>query len=84
MARKLRILLILLLLSALALGGLGFQVSAPFLQGDEPPPAPEERPDADEIAELIAQSGSTDGIMFLGFIIFLLSIAPILLLKKNW
>ncbi|MFO7586397.1 MAG: hypothetical protein R6W69_16845 [Anaerolineales bacterium] len=84
MTRKLRIPLIFLLLSVLALGGLGFQVAAPFFQADGPTPEPGERPDADEIAELIAQSGSTNGIMFLGLVIFLLSIVPMFLLRKDW
>jgi hypothetical protein len=84
MTKKLQITLILLLVSALALGGLGFQAAAPFFQTDGPTPEPGERPDADEIAELIAQSGSTDGIMFLGFMIFLLSVVPMLLLRKDW
>jgi hypothetical protein len=77
MTQKLRIPLILLLLSVLALGGLGFQA-------DGPTPEPGERPDADEIAELIAQSGGTDGIMFLGFVIFLLAVVPMVLLRKDW
>jgi hypothetical protein len=84
MAKKLRIPLILLILSVLALGGLGFQMAAPLFQADGPTPEPGGRPDADEIAELIAQSGSTNGIMFLGFVIFLLAIVPMFLLRKDW
>jgi hypothetical protein len=83
MKRKLQIALILLLISLLTLSGLAFQMTAPLLEVDEPPP-PGERPDADEIAALIAQSGGTDGIMLLGILIFLISVVPMFLLKKDW
>lgn len=83
MKRKLHIALVLLLISLLTLSGLAFQMAAPLFAADEPPP-PDERPDADEIAALIAQSGGTDGIMLLGILIFLISIAPMFLLKNDW
>ena len=82
MKRKLQITLVVLLISLLTLSGLAFQMAAPLRDADEPPP-PTERPDAEEIAALIAQSGGTDGIMLMGILIFLISVVPMFLLRKD-
>jgi hypothetical protein len=81
MTQKLRIPLILLLLSILALGGLGFQVAAPLFQTD----APEPGDDMEELDPyLTSEAGGSDGIVLLGFLIFLILLVPLFMLRKEW
>jgi hypothetical protein len=82
MTQKLRIPLILLLLSALALGGLGFQAAAPLLQTDSPEPGNDVEEPIDPY--LTSEAGGSDGITLLGFLIFLIILIPLFILRKEW
>jgi hypothetical protein len=81
MTQKLRIPLILLLLSILALGGLGFQVAAPLFQTD----VPESGGDVEALDPyLTSEAGGSDGIVLLGFLIFLIILVPLFILRNEW
>jgi hypothetical protein len=82
MAQKLRIPLILLLLSVLVLGGLGFQVAAPGFQTDAPEPGDDLEEPIDPY--LTSEAGGSDGIVLLGFLIFLIILVPLFMLRKEW
>ncbi len=84
MTRKLQITFILLLLTALAISGMAFQAAAPFFQIDTPTPEPDLVTDDEDMASTIAQAAKSDGITFLGILIFLIILAPLLMLRKNW
>ena len=85
MTQKLRIPLIFLLLSVLALGGLAFQVAAPFFQIDTPTPEGEviQAEDGEALLEQ-SQAANSDGIAFLGILIFVIILVPLLVLRKDW
>jgi hypothetical protein len=85
MTQKLRIPLIFLLLSVLALGGLAFQVAAPFFQIDTPTPEGEviQAEDSEALLEQ-SQAANSDGITFLGIVIFVIILVPLLVLRKEW
>ncbi|PKN94386.1 MAG: hypothetical protein CVU44_04695 [Chloroflexi bacterium HGW-Chloroflexi-6] len=87
MTQKLRIPLIFLLLSVLALGGLAFQVAAPFFQIATPTPEGQviqaEEEDSEALLEQ-SQAANSDGIAFLGILIFVIILVPLLVLRKDW
>jgi hypothetical protein len=85
MTKKLQLSLIFLLLSMLALSGLAFQAAIPFFQIDTPTPESGVAPDAEEdTASLVAQAANSNGLTFMGILIFLIIFVPLWILRKDW
>ena len=85
MTQKLRILLIFLLLPALALSLLAFQLAPPFFQIDTPGPEVDTvQPENLEPIQEESQAANSDGIVFLGIFIFAIILLPMLILRKEW
>ena len=86
MTQKLRILLVFLLLSTFALSGLAFQVASPFFQIDDTPTPVTEfiQPEDGEPPLDVSEAANSDGIAFLGILIFTIIIIPIWVLRKEW
>ena len=63
---------------------MAFQAAAPFFQIDTPTPEPDLAADDEDMASTIAQAAKSDGITFLGILIFLIILVPLLMLRKSW
>lgn len=83
MTQKVRILILLFLVSALVLSGFGFQAAAPFFQIDTPTPEVEVIQTEESEPSLEAQAGNSDGIALLGIVIFVVIVIPVWLRRKD-
>ena len=81
MLKKIKILLIILLVSMLSLGGLAAQAAGPFFQIDAPTPDGSPTP-TNNLEE--SEIGNSDGITFWGLIIIAVILLPMLILRKEW